>query len=351
MRTVSGSPGRVEGRSGSSRAVRIRSCSRRDEPAHGEDAEVRGLAREHDDLLQVRDLRLAAPRAGEGGQDARLVVEALDAARARRGTCAAGAGRRGARGRAPTVSAPGAAASRAPAPRSRARRRRARRTTMSRSLTPQKDERSAATRETRSEGSSSARSTARTSCTSWRSKNDLPPSIVKRSPADSSASSSGRICVSRRARTMTSPARLGRSTPVCGSRTSCAARRDLGQEARRGRAPPRAAGPRPSAKGASKRSAMTDGVFAEPGRRRDRLVGGLAGLVGGGDQRGEGAVHEAQDGGARAEVLGEVQHAVPWPRGRLRGRCAGRARPPRGGSGRSTAWRRRPRPARPGAPR
>ena len=47
-------------------------------PRSGEDAQVRGLAGEDDDLLQVRDLRLAAARAGEGGQDARLVVEPLE---------------------------------------------------------------------------------------------------------------------------------------------------------------------------------------------------------------------------------------------------------------------------------
>ena len=60
---------------------------------------------------------------------------------------------------------------------------------MSRSLTPKKDERRAATRAIRSEGSSIARRTASASCTSWRSKKDLPPSTVKRSAAASSASS------------------------------------------------------------------------------------------------------------------------------------------------------------------
>ena len=90
---------------------------------------------------------------------------------------------------------------------------------MSRSLTPKKDERSAATSAMRSAGSSIARSTASVSCTSWRSKKDLPPSTVKRSPAASSASSSAWIRVSRRASTSTSPARLGRGLPLTGSRT------------------------------------------------------------------------------------------------------------------------------------
>ena len=90
---------------------------------------------------------------------------------------------------------------------------------MSLSLTPKNDERRAATRATRSDGSSTARRTERTSCTSCRSKNDLPPSAVKRRPAASSASSRGRIWVSRRVRTITSPARLGRCWPVTGSRT------------------------------------------------------------------------------------------------------------------------------------
>ena len=65
---------------------------------------------------------------------------------------------------------------------------------------------------------------------------------------------------------------------------------------------------------------------------------------------GERAVHEAQDGAGRERKF--------WVRCRtacpaappLPPRRAGRARPRRAGSGRSTAWHRRPRPARPGAP-
>ena len=52
------------------------------------------------------------------------------------------------------------------------------------------------------------------------------------------------------------------------------------------------------------------GLLGEPGGRRDRLVGRLVGLLRGQDELGEDAVHEAQDGGAGAEVLHEVQHGA-----------------------------------------
>ncbi len=79
MRTVSGSPGRVAGRSGSSRAVAMRSSSRFAKPRRVSAPELaRRLARQGHHLLEVRDLRLAAARAGERGQDARLVVEPLE---------------------------------------------------------------------------------------------------------------------------------------------------------------------------------------------------------------------------------------------------------------------------------
>ena len=176
---------------------------------------------------------------------------------------------------------------------------------MSRSLTPKKDERSAATRAMRSAGSSIARSTASVSWTSWRSKKDLPPSTVKRSPAASSASSSAWIArqpprqdqhVARRG----SAARLPRHRVA----HRLAAARDPGQEGGEAVGLRRRAGPRRARSApAGKRSATTEGSSESPGGGAIASYGGLVRLVGLLDQLREHAVHEAQDGGPRAEVL------------------------------------------------
>ena len=150
---------------------------------------------------------------------------------------------------------------------------------MSRSLTPKKDERSAATSAIRSSGSSIARSTASASCTSCRSKKDLPPSTVKRNAAASRASSSDCTRVSRRARTRTSPARLGRVSPVSGSRTLSRAARDLAEVGGDRRGLARRAGLRRSRWSvAGKRKRDTEGSSDRPGGGCDRLVGRLVGL-------------------------------------------------------------------------
>ena len=72
---MSGSPGRVEGRSGSSRAFAIRSSRRLREAAQGQRPERGGLAGERRHLLEVRDLGFSPARAGEGREDAGRVVE------------------------------------------------------------------------------------------------------------------------------------------------------------------------------------------------------------------------------------------------------------------------------------
>ena len=116
--------------------------------------------------------------------------------------------------------------------------------------------------------------------------------------------------MSRRARTSTSPARLGRMAPVTGSRTASPPRATPARKAAR----PEASASRRSSPlafgGAGKRSATTEGSSESPGGRRDRLVGRLVGLLRGLDELGEDPVHEAQDGGAGAEVLHEVQHGA-----------------------------------------
>ena len=176
---------------------------------------------------------------------------------------------------------------------------------MSRSLTPKNDERSAATSATRSVGSSIARRTARVSCTSWRSKKDLPPSTVKRRPAASSASSSApHLGEPPRQHQHVAGAARPRRRRVTGSRTDSRPARDVGEEGGE-RPPPRPrAGPRRS-RSAGRREAQGHDrrLVGEAGRRRDRLVGRLVGLVRGLDELGEDAVHEAQDRGPRAEVL------------------------------------------------
>ena len=96
MRTVSRSPGRVEGRSGSSRADADALLEQAREAAQGEDAAGRrpcGPGRR-----SSRGSRPAASprrRAGERGQDPRVGRRAARAARARRCACAAGAARPG----------------------------------------------------------------------------------------------------------------------------------------------------------------------------------------------------------------------------------------------------------------
>ena len=114
--------------------------------------------------------------------------------------------------------------------------------------------------------------------------------------------------MSRRASTSTSPARLGRTAPVTGSRTASPPRATPARKAAR----PEASASRRSSPlafgGGGEAQRDHGGLVGEPRRRRDRLVGRLVGLLRGQDELGEDPVHEAQDGGARAEVLHEVQH-------------------------------------------
>src|SRR3970282_537356 len=156
---------------------------------------------------------------------------------------------------------------------------------MSRSLTPKKEERSAATREMRSEGSSIARRTASVSWTSWRSKKDLPPSTVKRKAAASSASARGCIRVSRRASTSTSPARLRRVEEIVAARV----------------------------RGGGEAEGDDRGLRGETRGRLDGPVGWLVGLVRGLDQLGEDAVDEAENRRARAGLLGQKGGGLSRP--------------------------------------
>ena len=225
---------------------------------------------------------------------------------------------------------------------------------MSRSLTPKKEERSAATSDTRSEGSSIARSTASTSCTSWRSKKDLPPSTVKRRPARlERLLEAPRRCVSRRDQHHHVAGPAGRSAPLSGSRNAsgCRARSSATKAASAAASAAQqlvAARRRPARRSAARSTAGL--VRAAPvAARSPRSPAGPAsvgGLISSANTR----FTKRRIAGRERKFWDEMQD------GRCRARRepaavrrAEQSAPRRGGSGRSTAWRRRPPPGRPGA--
>ena len=155
----------------------------------------------------------------------------------------------------------------------------------------------------RSDGSSTARSTASASWTSWRSKKDLPPSTVKRS--------AGRLeRLLERLHAGEAPREdehVARPARPRGAGHGVAHRLPAAREGGEVRGEPRGLraeqvlAARVRRRGEAQRHDR--GLVGEARRGRDRLVGRLVGLVRRLDEVGEDAVHEAQDGRARAEVL------------------------------------------------
>ena len=218
------------------------------EAAQGEHAELAAWRARAATFSRFATCGLAAAGAGERGQDARLVVEPLEQRGHARRACAArcsspqsaSAGRQRAAARAAPRPSPAPIQQRAAATARRRRcRGRSRRRTTSAARPPARRGRT---------GRRSRAARPATSCTSWRSKKDLPPSTVKRRPAASSASSRWRTWVSRRRQDhhVAGAARPRLAASRVAHLVAPAARPAAMQRGQR-RAPPRAAGPRPRA--------------------------------------------------------------------------------------------------------
>ena len=303
---MSGSPGRVEGRSGSSRAFWMRSSSRFAKPRSVSAPSAVASRASATTFSRLAIWRLAAARARERRQDARLVVEPLEQPRGRSRGAASGAARSSSRSAGAIAAAPG----------------RARRSAPAHSGPP--DERV---------GDDVAVAHAEERRAQRRHERDAIARVVDRAQHRERlvhllAVEEGLAALDREAQ----PRRLERLLERLDPRQAPRQHQHVAGAARPhaaaspGRAPSRRrARSRPGTRrgrGLGREQVVARGIRRRPGSAAPRPSGssgspgggaiasyaGLVGLVGGLDQPLEDPVDEAQDRRPRAEVLGEVKH-------------------------------------------